>query len=103
MQRLYAAGSLQEAHLILGRLQSAGIAARILNEHAQGGLGELPFGDTYPEIWLDDDRDLIPARRILAEIDQAAHSTAVRRCPGCREDNPENFAICWNCGRSMEP
>lgn len=101
MQRLYAAGSLQEAHLVRGLLESAGVAARIFNEHAQGGLGELPFGETYPEIWLEDERDLTLARRIVAEYEAAARSTATRRCPGCGEDSPENFAICWNCSRPM--
>lgn len=52
MLRLGTAANLPEAHLLLHRLAQAGIEARVLNEHAQGGLGEIPFTHAYPEIWI---------------------------------------------------
>ena len=44
MLKLYDASNLSEAHLLLGLLSQAGIAAQILNTYAQGATGEIPFG-----------------------------------------------------------
>ena len=57
MFRLCTAANLPEAHLLLHRLAQAGIEARVLNEHAQGGLGEIPFTHAYPEIWIMEPAD----------------------------------------------
>ena len=99
MFRLYTAASLPEAHLVLHRLQAAGIKAKVFNENAQGGLGELPV--TYPEIWIDQAGDMTAARRIVEEFEQTAVVAASRFCPQCGEENPSNFELCWQCGGSL--
>lgn len=100
MQKLYSAGSLQEAYLILHRLEQEGIHARVLNEHAQGGLGELPFTHVYPEIWLLDPSDSARAHVILEGFTRAAvtSSSVSRRCRACGDESPAGFEICWRCG-----
>lgn len=105
MQKLYSAGSLQEAYLLLHRLAHAGIDARVLNEHAQGGLGELPFTHVYPEIWLLTSADCPRAQAILEEFNRAAQtlSSAPRNCRTCAEENPASFEICWRCGDVFAP
>ncbi len=97
MQRLYSTANLAEAHLIKGMLSAAGIETRIFNEHLQGGLGELPFPEVYPEIWLEDERDASRARRIIASYERPAELPS-RRCRSCGEDSPGAFEICWCCG-----
>ena len=96
MVKAYVAANLQDAHILLGLLQRAGIEARILNANAQGGLGEIPFVHAYPEIWLAREADLQRARALFAEFERPA-SAAALRCPGCGEENPAGFEICWNC------
>jgi hypothetical protein len=104
MQKLYSAGNLQEAYLLLHRLERAGIDARVLNEHAQGGLGELPFTHVYPEIWLLEPADSVRAGAILEEFTRAANvSSAVRQCPACGEESPPSFEICWRCSSAFVP
>lgn len=104
MQKLYSAGSLQEAYLLLHRLQEAGIDARVLNEHAQGGLGELPFTHVYPEIWLLQRADGARARAILDEFTRHTGVASVaRRCRACGEESPGSFEICWRCGSVFAP
>lgn len=104
MQKLYSAGNLQEAYLILHRLQQAGIDARVLNEHAQGGLGELPFTHVYPEIWLLQPADSDRARTVLEEFTRAAVSSSPpQRCRMCAEESPASFEICWRCGGALAP
>jgi hypothetical protein len=80
MLRLCTAANLPEAHLLLHRLTHAGIEARVLNEHAQGGLGEIPFTHAYPEIWIMEPEQEVRAREILAEFERPSASSASMRC-----------------------
>jgi len=99
--KLYAAANLQEAYLILHRLEHADIAARILNEHAHGALGEIPFTHAYPEVWVLEAADLNRARAIIDEYQRAAPVTTSRACARCGESNPGDFDFCWNCGAAL--
>lgn len=98
MKRLYIAGNLIEANLLLGMLHEAGIPARVMNENAQGGLGELPFTQTWPELWIERDNDWERARQIVKQFEhdqgQADQQTI---CSKCGESNPANFETCWQC------
>lgn len=100
MYRLCSAANLPEAHLILGLLAQAGIEARVFNEHAQGGVGEIPFTQAWPEIWLEDERDVGLAGEVLAQYERATNH-APRRCTSCGEDNPGTFDVCWKCGKPL--
>jgi len=97
VKRLYSAASLPEAHLLLHRLSEQGIPARVFNENAQGGVGELPFTHAYPEIWIDDPADEHRAREIVEEFEHGADSATNRKCAECGETNPATFEICWHC------
>ena len=102
MRRLYTAANLPEAYLLLHLLDEAAVPARVFNENAQGGVGELPFTHTYPEIWIEDAADEDRARRIIAEFEQTQRrAVGSRRCDRCCEDNPDNFEVCWNCGTTL--
>lgn len=101
MHKLYVAANLQEAHLINGMLASAGIDAQIFNQHSQGALGEIPFGEAYPEIWLADTADLAAARKIIAAYERPVGIAKDVPCPACGEDNPFDFSICWHCGSAL--
>jgi len=100
VERFYRAGDLIEAELLLGLLGAAGIEARLFNSHARGGMGEIPFTETWPEIWLDDERDRERARRVLHEFQRPAPRGS-RRCPSCGEENPAGFELCWQCGQTF--
>ena len=102
MQRLYRAANLPEAYLLLHRLQHAGIEARVLNEHAQGGVGEIPFTHAYPEIWLVESADADRARSVVADFENRTASDAVVICRSCSEESPAGFEICWRCGAVLE-
>lgn len=100
MQRLYQASNLPEAYLLQGLLQQAGIEVMILNENAQGALGEIPFTHAYPELWLATPKLFTEAMAIIAGYE--TNSTAPRRCPYCGEENPQTFEICWHCARQFD-
>jgi len=103
LKRLYVAGDHAEAYLLLGRLRGAGIGARVLNEHALGGVGEIPFTHAYPEVWIDDARELASARAVLAAHLRPPPTGPDRTCPACSERNPPAFEICWHCGGALAP
>ena len=103
MQRLYVAAHLPDAWLVRSLLTAAGIRTHLFNEYAQGGLGDLPAASVYPEIWLDEERDLERARRIIEGYEKKQLTGGSQRCPACGEDNPRSFGICWNCQQPFPP
>lgn len=101
MERVYVAANLQEAYLILHRIQHAGIGARVLNEHAASGLGDLPFTHIHPEVWVEDPRDAPQARALVREYEAIEAQPHDVRCAQCGEDNPHTFELCWRCAAPL--
>ena len=101
MKKLYRAANLPEAHILRGLLAQAGIEAHVFNENAQGGLGQLPFTEAWPEVWVSEDRDLRRAREIVQAFECLPEVTACIHCPACAEENPISFQLCWSCGTSL--
>lgn len=101
VKKLYSAANLPDAHIVLNLLASEGIAARVFNQNAQGGLGEIPFNEAYPEVWLIDAADFTRAHALLLEYQRCPPEPDTKACPHCRETNPRNFQICWNCAEAL--
>jgi hypothetical protein len=102
VQRLYTAANLQEAYLLLHQLEQAGVAARVLNEHAYGAMGELPFTQAYPEVWIDRDGELVRAEKVLEAFRSRPPVHESVTCRFCGEHNPVSFELCWHCGATLE-
>jgi len=100
MQRIYSAATLADAHLVVGLLDHAGIAAKVFNENAQGGLGEIPFTHAWPEVWLMDENDKERALEVIREMEGPRTDLQVA-CAKCGEMNPDHFQLCWNCGEAI--
>lgn len=100
MLKLCSAASLPEAHLLCELLDRAGIAARVLNQNAQSGLGEIPFTHAWPELWIERERDARHALELVRAWEHAPRSPDIG-CRGCGESNPGGFELCWNCGASL--
>jgi hypothetical protein len=80
-------------------LEQAGIHCIIKNEQLSGALGEIPFLDCLPELWLFDETRLDEARSIIEELRSVAPSVGNWHCPQCGEANEGQFASCWQCGQ----
>jgi hypothetical protein len=102
MKKLYRAANLPDAHLLRGVLAQAGIEAHVLNENAQGGLGQLPFTEAWPEVWIAEERDLARAKEVVRVFEQAPAAAGALQCSGCGEENPSTFQLCWNCGNAVD-
>jgi len=100
MKRVHIAPTLLDAQLAADALSSLGITTHILNANAAGALGELPFMQAQPEVWIDDDRQERHAREALADFLSPAPGEE-KTCPHCGEHNPGNFLSCWQCGCAL--
>ncbi len=100
MKRVLIASSLLDAQLAVDALSSLGITTHIFNANAAGAMGEVPFMQAQPEVWIDDDTQEAHAREVLAGL-RDAPLRAEKRCVHCGELNPGNFLSCWQCGRAL--
>lgn len=101
MKKLYRAANLPDAHIVRSLLAQAGIQAHVFNENAQGGLGQLPFTEAWPEVWVCEDRDLTRAREIVQAFECSPEVSTSVHCSACSEENPSSFQLCWSCGKSL--
>jgi hypothetical protein len=100
MKRVLQSEFLAEIGHFKNVLEQNDIPCVIKNEQLSGALGEVPFIECLPELWVVDDDDLDRAERLLSELRQDAASGKAWRCPRCGEDNEGQFAACWNCNSS---
>lgn len=102
MKRVYQANDLPQAYLLKHLLEEAGIPVTVFNENAQGGVGEIPFIHTYPELWVQRDQDHDRARALLLDYETNLQKPVGDvTCQDCAETNPGNFETCWKCGKRL--
>jgi hypothetical protein len=79
-------------------LSDAGIRCLVKNKHLMGGVGDIPALETWPEIWVLDERDEIAAKALIEALAQPASSDARPwACPTCGERIDAQFTECWSC------
>jgi hypothetical protein len=100
MKRVLIAPTLLDAQLAVDVLSSLGIVCHIFNANAAGALGEVPFMQAQPEVWVDDEAQETRAREVLAGLRNAPLRDE-KSCPHCGEANPGNFMSCWQCGGAL--
>ena len=97
MKKVTSAPSLIMATHYKNLLQSEGIEAFVRNEHLGSVLGEVPFPEVWPQVWVQNDIDYDRARQLIDDsiVDESPHDPW--KCPSCGSDNEGQFAACWNC------
>ena len=96
MRKLYIANDIIEAHLFDSILKNQGLSSLIKNEALQTGVGELPFVETWPEVWIQNLKDWDRALELLADFKQV-NTKEDWLCSNCNEANPGTFQTCWLC------
>lgn len=102
MRKLYSAESIVLIAHLRNVLEAAGIPAVIRNDRLAGALGEIPFTECWPELWIRHPIDTLRAQAILAE---ELHRPATRpswTCAGCGEVLDGQFSECWHCAGDAE-
>ena len=65
MKKLTSSESLITINHYKNVLESEGIASRIKNEHLGSIVGEMPFVEVWPELWVINDLDYDRARQLI--------------------------------------
>ena len=96
MKKLTSSESLITINHYKNVLEAEGIRAEIRNEHLGSILGEMPFVETWPELWVANDLDFDRATQLITSVESESPG-ASWRCKRCGEDNEGQFAACWKC------
>jgi hypothetical protein len=80
-----------------GALRAAGIDCEVRNTVLSGALGEIPFLECAPQIWI---RHALDEARAHERIEQLRSPVAGDPWTGrqCGETLEPQFTQCWNCG-----
>jgi hypothetical protein len=79
-------------------LESEGIQTLVKNLAASSIMGDVPFTEVFPELWVVNDADYDVALQLLGEHRQLVPSDAHDWvCSNCGEQVPKEFDVCWNC------
>lgn len=101
MKRVYRTDSLIIVAHLKNILVHEGIPCIIKNDRLLGALGEIPFLECWPEVWVVNDEDAEGAERVIHQALRGESDTgAPWICPGCGEQVEGQFAVCWQCGAS---
>ena len=91
------------AILLRERLAAEGIVCLVRNDELSTALGEIPFVECYPELWVVDD-EVYPRARLLLEqwLEEVTLVQKNWRCAECGEILEGQFESCWKCGKERE-
>jgi hypothetical protein len=91
-----------EAGLLKDLLEQEGIACLVRNEQLFAALGEIPFLECCPELWVIDDEVWPRARLLLDNWLKQEAPVASWTCPSCGEALEGQFGACWKCGKPRD-
>jgi len=79
-------------------LGNEGVACLLRNDQLAAAIGEIPFIECYPELWIIDDETYPRARMLLdswLSPQESDHESWT--CPVCGEVSEGQFYLCWRC------
>lgn len=98
MKRILSSESLAEISHYKNVLEQNGVRCLIKNEQLSGALGEVPFLECLPELWVLKETDLDRAETLLTELRKESTGGEAWTCSSCNQENEAQFGACWNCG-----
>jgi Putative prokaryotic signal transducing protein len=96
MKLLARADNSLQASIWADTLRAAGIRCELRNTALAGALGEIPFLECAPQLWIVHDHEESVAREILQQLRQPV-SGPQWQCEACGEYSEPQFGSCWNC------
>ena len=80
-----------------GALRAAGIDCEVRNTTLSGALGEIPFLECAPQVWIHNALDEARARELITQL-RSPVAGDPWICEKCGEVLEPQFSQCWNCG-----
>jgi len=102
MRKVYTSESIVEIAHLRNVLESDGIVCVVRNERLAGAMGEIPFVECWPELWVSEPGQALRARGLIDEALQPAAAREPWTCSACGERIEGQFAQCWRCGREAD-
>lgn len=99
---VFRATTVVEAAHVRNLLQAAGLTCELRNDRLWSALGEIPILEAWPQVWLEDVRDVEQARAVLRAV-ESGPNTPAWSCPACGEWLEGQFTACWQCGSEQRP
>ena len=93
---------------IVGQVQSLleahGIETYLKNQYASGALGELPFVEICPQLYVLRERDVAEANRLIRELsfDEGEGDGEAWTCTACGAEVDPELGACWKCSTPRE-
>jgi hypothetical protein len=82
-------------------LESEGIACELRNEHLGSVLGEVPFFEVWPQLWIVNDLDFDRAQQLISDDVLVESPMEQWQCRYCGETNEGQFGACWSCAKPV--
>jgi len=101
MKKLTSAETLVLINHYKNLLESEGIPTEVRNQHLGSIMGEVPFFETWPQLWVVNDLDYDRAMQLLESVDAESPSESWT-CSNCGEQNEGQFSVCWQCGTQAD-
>jgi hypothetical protein len=98
LKRVYTAETLVQVVHVQNLLAAHGIPAQLRNTRLGGALGEIPFLETWPQLWVDDQLFEWASQVIERDLRQPVAPGEPWTCPKCGERIDAQFTDCWRCG-----
>lgn len=82
-------------------LEAEGIKTYLKNQYTSGVLGEIPFVEAVPELWVVDDAEVARANALIRNLQLREDKAGPEwQCPNCDVIVDGVFDRCWNCERA---
>jgi len=79
-------------------LEAEGIRTYLKNQFTSGVLGEIPFVEAVPQLWIIEDDDLVKAKRLIQELLSSPEDIGPEwTCARCVSVVDGVFSHCWKC------
>jgi Putative prokaryotic signal transducing protein len=101
VRKVFSSESIVEVSHLRNVLECAGIRCHIRNDQLSGALGEIPFLECWPELWIAHEGDALRARALLdEERRKSGESRPSWICARCGERLEGQFNECWRCAEA---
>ena len=98
MRKVHTAESVIEVAHLRNVLEAAGIACFVRNEGLASVIGEIPFVECWPELWVVRNGEALRARGLIDEVRGAEPVVGPDwQCESCGESVGAQFDACWRC------
>ena len=82
-------------------LESNGIKTYLKNQYGSSVMGEVPFIEVIPQLFIIEEKDLVRTKELLLLDLPVESPSADWDCAQCGTRLEGNFDRCWNCGTSL--